>query len=260
MARLPSANPKSIKPQLGRTATARTPLNIRGDVALDASFKDDVRARLGRALNPFATRIQRGTVRFEDVNATRGGVDTLCRIKIVVDGEAESVVVHQMGENAPQAFALAVPRVTRAVRKLLGRRGGRAPKATVRATPLPVPVRKRPTPRTLIGRTSGQATANLDAALERPEKKRRDAYVDTSAPKTSASDRRAGGPHTARRNTKARTRRMTVALEDSLKKPSRKSTRRSANRQKSGTPLARRAKNELRSPKKRAERAKVSRT
>jgi len=39
-----------------------------------------VRARLGRGLDPFTTRIERGTVRFEDVNGPKGGIDTVCRI------------------------------------------------------------------------------------------------------------------------------------------------------------------------------------
>jgi hypothetical protein len=46
----------------------------------------------------------------------------------------------------------------------------------------------------------------------------------------SASDRRAGGHATARRNTLARAPRASAMLEDSRTRPSRKSTRRSANR------------------------------
>ncbi|NUP04948.1 MAG: hypothetical protein HOW73_02690 [Polyangiaceae bacterium] len=256
MARLPSTNPRSLKPALGRTATAQTPLNIRGDVELDPELKEAIRTRLGRALDPFATRITRGSVRFHDVNGPRGGIDTMCRIKLVVTGEDDGILIEQIAEDARLAFSRALPRVTRAVRKLAERRGGRAPSATLRAPTRRTPsTSRRAKPKTLIGRTSGQSQKNLEMALDRPEKRRRDAYVDTSAPKTSASDRRAGGPHTARRNTKRRTRGMTSALEDSLKKPSRKSTRRSSNRQKSGTKLERRAASKTRSPKQRAVRA-----
>jgi hypothetical protein len=82
----------------------------------------------------------------------------------------------------------------------------------------------------LIGRRTGHSPAARKRARARPEKARRDAYVDTSLPGVSASDRKAGGDMTARRNTKARAPRATAALEDSRTRPSRKSTRRSANR------------------------------
>jgi hypothetical protein len=66
---------------------------------------------------------------------------------------------------------------------------------------------------------------------------RRDAFVDTAAPGTSASDRRAGNGATAARNTQRRAPRATVALEDSRTEPSRKSTRKSAQRMRGATAL-----------------------
>ena len=126
------------------TSTAWTPLSIRTDVRLDDTFKDQVRARLGRGLDPFATHIVRGTVRFEDVNGPKGGIDTVCRIKIVIDGEAESVIVEQMGENAAAAFALAAPRVVRAVRRTIDKRGGRARAVRPSATTLAQTRTQRP--------------------------------------------------------------------------------------------------------------------
>jgi hypothetical protein len=89
----------------------------------------------------------------------------------------------------------------------------------------------------VIGRRVGHGAAALQRALARPEKQRRDAYLDTSAPGVSESERRAGGGSTARRNTKAYPgkSKQVAALEDSRTKPSRKSTRRSATRTKQGT-------------------------
>jgi hypothetical protein len=262
MMQLPPANPRSMKRALGRTATGRTPLSIRGDGPIDPELEDRIRMRMARALDPFSTRVQRATVRFEDINGARGGIDTLCTIKIVMDGVDKSVVVRQMGETASQAFALAMPRVTRSVREMSARRGGRAPEPTLKAGRAAPPRRPaKPGARTLIGRRVGRAEKNLEAAMDRPEKRRRDAHVDTSALETSATDRRAGGANTARRNTRAPGRRMTVALEDSLKqRPSRKSTRRSANRQKSGTPIARSVRARKMTPKRKATRAKNART
>lgn len=262
MAQLPAANPRSMKPALGRTATVRTPLNIRGDQPIDMVLEARIRTRMARALDPFGTRVRRVSIRFEDINGARGGIDVLCTISVLLDGESGRVIVRQLGETAAAAFARAVPRVTRAVRKLVDRRGGRAPRPTLRDTGRDQPKRRSAyAAKTLIGRRAGQAASNLAEALDRPEKRRRDVYVDTSAPKTSASDRKAGGPHTARRNTKARRGKMTVALEDSQKKrPSRKSTRRSANRQKGGTAIARSVRARKATPKRKATRAKSTRT
>jgi hypothetical protein len=105
----------------------------------------------------------------------------------------------------------------------------------------------------------GRSKANLERALARPEKVRRDAYVDTAAPGTSASDRRAGYGATAARNTRSRTSGMASALEDSRTRPSRKSTRKSANRTRAATALELRATLRTRSPKSRAGRARARR-
>jgi hypothetical protein len=85
----------------------------------------------------------------------------------------------------------------------------------------------------LIDRRVGHGSKNVGAALAR-----RRSIPDTSAPGSSASDKRAGRGSTAARNTLARAPKATAMLEDSAKtRPSRKSTRRSANRTKQGTEL-----------------------
>ena len=86
----------------------------------------------------------------------------------------------------------------------------------------------------LIGRRTGRGAAALSRVMAKPDKGRRDQIADTAKPRTSATDRKAGGHATARRNVKARAPRATAMLEDSRTKPSRKSTRRSANRVKAG--------------------------
>jgi hypothetical protein len=109
----------------------------------------------------------------------------------------------------------------------------------------------------LVGRRVGRAEANLERALDRPEKRRRDAFVDTAAPGASASDRRAGYGATAARNTKRNTAGMQVTLEDSRTTPSRKSTRRSANRMKGATALERARQRAVHGPTARATRARA---
>jgi hypothetical protein len=88
---------------------------------------------------------------------------------------------------------------------------------------------------------------------KQPPKPRRDVGVDTSLPGVSATDRKAGAGSSAARNLKKNgSTKAAVALEDSREQPSRKSTRRSANRSKPSSNLTRRQKRRVRSPKARA--------
>jgi len=80
-----------------------------------------------------------------------------------------------------------------------------------------------------------------------------------AAPGVSETDRKAGGGSSAARNTKLNRAGMGYTLEDSAQRPSRKSTRKSANRAKSGSKLARAQRRKIRSPKARATRAKIQR-
>jgi hypothetical protein len=109
-----------------------------------------------------------------------------------------------------------------------------------------------------IGRRVGHTRGNVKRAQARPEKKRGDAYVDTSKKGVAADDKKAGYGHTARRNTKLNTAGMTSALEDSATgRPSRKSTRKSANRSKPNQ-LTRRTQRKLVSPEARAMRSQAA--
>jgi hypothetical protein len=108
-----------------------------------------------------------------------------------------------------------------------------------------------------IGRRVGRSIGNIKRVQARPEKKNRKAAVDTTKKGTSASDRRVGGGHTARRNTKLNMAGMTATLEDSATgRPSRKSTRKSANRSKPSQ-LTRRQQRKTTSPEARAMRARA---
>jgi hypothetical protein len=104
----------------------------------------------------------------------------------------------------------------------------------------------------------GRSAQNLARALERPEKTRRTFPVDTALPGKSATDRRAGGGSTARRNTRQRVPRAVATLEDSARdRPSRKSTRKSVNRAKQGSKLRRRKVREVHAPGARAAKAQA---
>ncbi|MCC6195621.1 MAG: CBS domain-containing protein [Burkholderiales bacterium] len=110
----------------GSTAAAQTPVHIRGtDVPVDRADRDYLRRKLGRKLGKFATAIERASVRIEDANGPRGGVDKRCEIKVVLSG-LPSVVVTERHQSLQAAMDGAIDRITRTVRRALERRKTRA--------------------------------------------------------------------------------------------------------------------------------------
>jgi ribosome-associated translation inhibitor RaiA len=106
----------------GRTAAADTPVYIRAVGApLSAAAKAEIRRKLARKLGRHALEIERTSVRVEDVNGPRGGVDKLCRIKVVISA-LPSIVVEEQHESLHAAIDGALDRVQRAVRQALKRR------------------------------------------------------------------------------------------------------------------------------------------
>lgn len=251
--------PRAAKRHAGKTGVTDTPIRIHvAGTQLEPASKQDMRERLGRRLRRFAPHITRGSVRFEDLNGPRGGVDTVCRIKLSVTG-MDDLVVEARSTEARSAFESASKMSKTALSRAMDRQGrttgrmGRARGAAER--PSRSPPRARPAGGSLIGRRVGRSRTNLLRAAARPEKVRRDAWTDTSLPGVSETDRKAGGGSSAARNTRLRTTKATATLEDSAGKPSRKSTRKSANRQKSGGKLERVMRRKKHAPSARARRA-----
>ena len=246
-------NPKPTKRDLGRTVATTTPIAIRSGISLPSGFEAVVRKRLATHLGHVATLIERGTVRFEDLNGPKGGVDTICRIKLVISGRP-SLQVEKRGTSAGEALAFAlqalkttVARTTSKHKFSAGRRGGARAAGRVPAAMVD--------DGSLIGRRVGRGKDAVERALARPEKTKRDAYVDTAATGVSATAKKAGGGATARRNTRAKPSGATVTLEDSRTRPSRKSTRKSANRGKPSQGKERTAVARTTSPRAKAQRA-----
>ena len=99
-----------------------TPANIRVDgVRLDEDDRVYIRRRLGEKLGKYASSIERVTVRVRDVNGPRGGIDILCRVKVVLSGLPSVVVEHQAAVLKP-ALTRALTGVERAVRQTVQRR------------------------------------------------------------------------------------------------------------------------------------------
>jgi ribosome-associated translation inhibitor RaiA len=198
----------------GRTWSPMTPVAVRtSGLGVDPDLRRRIHRRLGWRLGKFAPRIERLTVRFEDVNGPRGGIDVACQIKVVISG-VPSVVVTELAGTPIAAFDRAGQRIERVVRRTIGRARERG-----RLGRVPPPERPR----------------------DVYERKHQDNARGANAAPASAS--------TATRNRKQRARKATVALESSTQsRPSRKSTRRSANRAKHGNKLARRERRRVSSP------------
>lgn len=235
-------------------------MTTRSRVPLAREARRSIEQRLRRALQPFGPRIERATIRFEDVNGPRHGVDLRCSVKVVFSG-TDSIVVEQQGTSVLESVRRIMPRVGRVVRRHVDQIGGKTPRASHpsrararQSRSAKIDASDRELPGNLMGRRAGRNADNWRAVLARPEKLRGDAVVDTAEVGVSASDRRAGGESSARRNSKSSDSGMVSALEDARGQPSRKSTRGSARRMKAATQLTRRTQRRVRSPSARAAR------
>jgi hypothetical protein len=78
-------------------------------------------------LGKFASSIERVSVRLKDVNGPRGGVDQLCRIKVVLSG-LPSIVLQSQAGSLRDAINGALTGAERAVRRRVQRRRVKATK------------------------------------------------------------------------------------------------------------------------------------
>jgi CBS domain-containing protein len=117
--RVPFADrlPRPLKREAGRTNAAQIPANIRM-VGVDLNHDDRayIRKSLGIKLGKYAGPIERVSVRVKDVNGPRGGVDQVCRIKMVLTG-LPSVVFQSQAASLKDAINGALTGVERAVRR-----------------------------------------------------------------------------------------------------------------------------------------------
>jgi putative sigma-54 modulation protein len=118
---LPGWLPKVIRTETARDS-AQIPAYIR---AAEGDLRPDdcahIRRKVGRRLGKFARSIERVSLRTEDVNGPRGGVDRVCRIKIVLNG-LPSVLVERRESSLNVAVDGALAGAERAVRRALQRR------------------------------------------------------------------------------------------------------------------------------------------
>jgi CBS domain-containing protein len=117
---LPGQVPKSVKRT--ETGTWQVPAHIRTKVGgLGPDDMRYIRRKLGNRLGKFSGSIERVSVRTEDANGPRGGIDQQVRIKVVLSG-LPSVVFESRDASLNAAVDRAISGVERAVRRTLQRR------------------------------------------------------------------------------------------------------------------------------------------
>ena len=107
------------------------PLAVRSKNILGAGFQRLIEQRLASAVRGLGSRVERLSVRFEDLNGPKGGVDTACRIQLVLSGKPV-LVVEGRAEDEGRAFRVALPRLIAALDRQLNRRTVR-PRTSLRA-------------------------------------------------------------------------------------------------------------------------------
>jgi phosphoglycerate-specific signal transduction histidine kinase len=102
---------------VNRRAAPWTRANIRiAGVRLNDDDRADIRRRLGKLFARYSQSVERVTVRVRDVNGPRGGIDVLCRIKVVLRRIPSVVVEHRtahLRSSLNKAFAAAERAVSR---------------------------------------------------------------------------------------------------------------------------------------------------
>ncbi len=125
--------PRATKAVSGRTIASSVPVHIferrSNENRLNEDDKAYIRRKFGMKLGKFARSIERVTLRLEDVNGPKGGVDQSCRIKVVLSG-LPSLMVEERSETINEAIDQALSRTAYAVRSQLQRRRTRRNRLT----------------------------------------------------------------------------------------------------------------------------------
>jgi hypothetical protein len=123
---LPRQQPRATKAPSSTGAATQPLAHVRTiGVELDVEDRAYIRRKLGMKLGKFGADIERISVRVEDVNGPRGGVDQRCRIKVVLRG-LPSVLVESVQDSAQVAIDDSINAARQAVQSALQRRRTKA--------------------------------------------------------------------------------------------------------------------------------------
>lgn len=195
-------------------------------------------------LEPYAKHIREVKIRFDDVIRPSGKVDRACRVDVTLHQVLDSpkLSVEGRAPNDGDAAEVAADGVAGAVRREVEeaeRRLGKTSKRKAAARP-----KAKREPAVVEVRRGGEEGPSEYDLLE--EQAREGRHATPRAVKTARPMR---GRHIHKTQRQAR---ATAAREISAKRPSRKSTRKSANRSKRDSNLVRQNKRAVRSPEQRA--------
>jgi ribosome-associated translation inhibitor RaiA len=119
---LPASLPKARKKASLRADASMITAHIRAlGVDVGADERAYIRRKLGGKFGKFASSVERVSIRIVDTNGPKGGVDQVCRIKVVLSG-LPSVIVEQRDTTLAAAIDGALTGAERAVRRSLQRR------------------------------------------------------------------------------------------------------------------------------------------
>jgi len=118
----PDVSAESRRHKSGRAGARIVPTHIRVFGArLTEEKRTRLRQNLGKKFGKFRGAIERVSVRVKDVNGPTGGIDQLCRIKVVLRN-LPSVVFEKLDPSLDAAIKGALDGAERAVRRTLQRR------------------------------------------------------------------------------------------------------------------------------------------
>lgn len=106
-------------------------------IFVNQNTRTSIRRKLDRKFRKFAGSIERVSVRLKDVNGPRGGVDHVCRIKVVLSN-LPSVVYEKQDASLDIAVGGALAGAERAVRRTLQRRRSKPIRKWTRIEPAPL--------------------------------------------------------------------------------------------------------------------------
>jgi hypothetical protein len=114
--------PRQSKKGTGISGRSRIDVHIRVfGIDVDQDTRNHLRRKVDRRFGKFATSIERVSIRFRDVNGPRGGVDQVCRLKVVLK-KLPSIVFENQDTSLDGAFSGALSGAERKVRRNLQRR------------------------------------------------------------------------------------------------------------------------------------------
>jgi putative sigma-54 modulation protein len=101
-------------------------------VDLSREDREYIQRKIDAKVAKFSSPVERVSFRITDLNGPRGGVDKICRAKVVVSG-LPSVVVERRHQSARAAVEGTLDATDRAVRKIILRRRTSPRRAAVRS-------------------------------------------------------------------------------------------------------------------------------